>query len=142
MKQKLKLLDRVIKALASFTVSYAFVVITYVLISNMGIFAPLNNETAVQLMCMCLVVAVVHFGIGFLNIKSIARFCLLYFVAVVAVVLFMGFVVYHIFEATFGFFVCLAVMLIVVFAGTYLIAYFDDWKKVQEINEIIQQKKK
>ena len=142
MKQKLKLLDRVIKALASFTVSYAFVVITYVLISNMGIFAPLNNETAVQLMCMCLVVAVVHFGIGFLNIKSIARFCLLYFVAVVAVVLFMGFVVYHIFEATFAFFVCLAVMLIVVFAGTYLIAYFDDWKKVQEINEIIQQKKK
>lgn len=142
MKRKLKILGRVIKALASFTVSYAFVIITYVLISYMGIFDPINNERALQLLSMCLAVAVVHFGIGFLDIKSVWGFCLVYFGVVVAVVLFMGIVIYDIFEMSAVFFVCLAAMLIIVFAGTFLIAYFDDWMKVQEINEIIRQKKK
>lgn len=129
------------KALASFTISYAFVVIAYVLISNMGIFDPIDNQMALQLMCICLVIAVIHFVMGFFEIKSGWKFFLLHFGVVVTVVLFMGIVVYDFFVMSAAFFGCLAVMLVVVFAGTYLIAYFDDWKKVQEINKMIQQNK-
>jgi len=130
------------KALASFTISYAFVVIAYVLISDMGIFDPIDNQMALRLMCICLVIAGIHFVMGFFEIKSSFRFFLLYFGVVVAVVLFMGIVVYDFFVMSFAFFVYLAGMLVVVFAGTYLIVYFDDWKKVQEINKMIQQNKK
>lgn len=142
MKRKTEILDRIIRALASFTVSYAFVVIVYVLISDMGIFDPINNQMALQLMCICLVIAVIHFVMGFFEIKSSPKFFVLYFGVVVAVVLFMGIVVYDFLVMSAAFFVCLAVMLVIVFAGTYLIAYFDDWKKVQEINKMIQQNKK
>ena len=141
MKRKVEILDRVIKALASFTISYAFVVIAYVLISNMGIFDPINNQMALQLMCICLVIAAIHFVLGFFEITSGFWFCLLYFGVVVAVVLFMGIVVYDFVVMSAAFIVCLAGMLVVVFAGTCLIAYFDDWKKVQEINKMIQQNK-
>lgn len=129
------------KALASFTVSYAFVVMMYVLISDMGIFDPIDNQTALQLMCICLVIAVIHFVMGFFEVISVPKFFLLYFGVVVAVVLFMGIVVYDFLVMSAAFFACLAGMLVVVFAGTYLIAYFDDWKKVQEINKMIQQNK-
>lgn len=142
MNRKVEILDRIIRALASFTVSYAFVVIVYVLISDMGIFDPIDNQMALQLMCICLVIAVIHFVMGFFEIKSGFLLFLIYFGVVVAVVLFMGIVVYDFFVMSAAFLVCLAVMLVVVFAGTYLIAYFDDWKKVQEINKIIQQNKK
>lgn len=53
------------KALASFTVSYAFVIIAYVLISCMGVFDPIDNQMALELMCVCLVIAVIHFILGF-----------------------------------------------------------------------------
>lgn len=142
MKRKAEILDRIMKALASFTISYAFVVIAYVLISDMGIFDPIDNRMAIQLMCICLVIAVIHFVIGFFEIKSSSKFFLLYFGVVVAVVLFMGIVVYDFLVMSVAFIVCLAVMLVVVFVGTYLIAYFDDWKKVQEINKMIQQNKR
>lgn len=142
MKRRVQILDRIMKALASFTISYAFVVIAYVLISNMGIFDPIDNQMALQLMCICFVIAAIHFVMGFLEIKSSPCFFLLYFGVVVAVVLFMGIVVYDFFVMSAAFFACLAVMLVVVFVGTYLIAYFDDWKKVQEINKMIQQNRK
>lgn len=141
MKRKVEIIDRVMKALASFTVSYAFVVMMYVLISDMGIFDPIDNQTALQLMCICLVIAVIHFVMGFFEVISVPKFFLLYFGVVVAVVLFMGIVVYDFLVMSAAFFACLAGMLVVVFAGTYLIAYFDDWKKVQEINKMIQQNK-
>lgn len=141
MKRKVEIIDRVMKALASFTVSYAFVVMMYVLISDMGIFDPIDNQTALQLMCICLVIAVIHFVMGFFEVRSVPKFFLLYFGVVVAVVLFMGIVVYDFLVMSAAFFACLAGMLVVVFAGTYLIAYFDDWKKVQEINKMIQQNK-
>jgi len=140
-KRKLEILDRVIKALASFTVSYAFVVIAYVLISYMGVFDPIDNKMALQLMCICLVIAVLHFIFGFLEIKSSPLYFLLYFGVVVAVVLFMGIVIFDFLVMDITFFVCLAVMLVIVFAGTYLIAYFEDWKKVQEINKMIRENK-
>ena len=142
MKQELRIGSRVLKALESFTVSYAFVVITYVLISYMGVFDPINNDMALQLMYICLVIAVIHFIMGIFDIKSTQQFWLLYFGVVVAVVLFMGIVVFDFFKMNITFFVCLAVMLVIVFAGTYLIAYFEDWKKVQEINRIIEQNRK
>lgn len=141
MKRKVEIIDRVMKALASFTVSYAFVVMMYVLISDMGIFDPIDNQTALQLMCICFVIAVIHFAMGFFEVRSVPKFFLLYFGVVVAVVLFMGIVVYDFLVMSAAFFACLAGMLVVVFAGTYLIAYFDDWKKVQEINKMIQQNK-
>ncbi len=142
MKVKTDIVNRVIKALASFTVSYAFVIIFYVLISDMGIFDPIDNKMSMQLMCICFVIALIHFGMGFLDIKSNILFFLLYFGVVVAVVLFMGFFVYHFFIMSVTFFVYLMGMLAVVFSGTYLIAYYDDWKKVQEINEIIRRNRK
>lgn len=142
MKQKLKIWDKVMKALASFTVSYAFAVIAYVLISMMGVFTPIDNDKALQLMWICLAVAVVHFALGFLELSLIPWFCIVYFIAEVAVVLFMGTVVFDFVEMSVSFFVCLMGMLIVVYVGTYLIAYFDVWKNVQEINEIIKKNKK
>ncbi|MDE7324651.1 MAG: hypothetical protein K2N73_18425 [Lachnospiraceae bacterium] len=141
MKSKMCIRDRIIKALASFTVSYAFVVIAYVVISSMGVFDPIDNEMAFQLLGTCFVTGVIHFAMGFLNIRSNICFLLLYFGTVVAVVFFMGLVVYDYFLMNVTFFVCLAAMLVVVFVGTYLIAYYDDWKKVQEINQIIQKNK-
>lgn len=134
-------MGRIMKALASFTVSYAFVVIAYVLISYMGIFDPIDNKMALQLMCTCLMIAVIHFILGFFETMFSPWFFLLNFGVVVAVVLFMGIVVFDFLVMDITFFVCLAVMLVVVFAGTYLIAYFEDWKKVQEINEMIRQNK-
>lgn len=65
----------------------------------------------------------------------------MYFGVVVAVVLFMGIVIFDFLVMDITFFVCLAVMLVIVFAGTYLIAYFEDWKKVQEINKMIRENK-
>lgn len=141
MKRKSEILGRVMRALASFTVSYAFVVIAYVLISNMGIFDPIDNKMALQLMCICLVIAVLHFILGFWGTAFSPWYFLLNFGVVVAVVLFMGIVVFDFLVMDIAFFACLAVMLVVVFAGTYLIAYFEDWKKVQEINEMIRKKK-
>lgn len=142
MKRKFEIADRIMKALASFTISYAFVVIIYVLISNIGVFDPIDNQTALRLMSICFWIAVIHFVIGFFEIKSGSVFFLINFGVVVAVVLFMGIVVYDFLVMNFAFFACLAVMLIIVFAGTYLIAYFEDWKKVREINKIIREKKK
>lgn len=134
-------MDRIVKALESFAVSYAFVIIIYVLISSFGVFSPIDNERAVQLMCICLVIAAVHFVMGFFAAKSGAGFYLICFLEVVAVVVFMGVAVYDFFVMDFTFIACLAVMLIIVFAATYLVAYFDDWKKIREINEIIRQNK-
>lgn len=142
MERKTTIVNRVIRALASFTVSYALVIIFYVFISNMGVFDPIDNRTAVQLLCTCFVIALVHFILGFFDIKSNITFFLLYFGAEAAIVLFMGFWVYDFFLMNAAFFIWLAGMLIAVFAGTYLIAYYEDWKKVQEINEIIRQTKK
>lgn len=142
MKKTLGVMDRIMKALASFSVSYAFVIMIYVLISYFGVFDPINNKMAVRLMCICFVIAVIHFAMGFLEIKASAVWFLLYFGVVAAVVLFMGLFVYDFFKMNVSFFVCLAVMLVVVFAGTYLIAYFGDLKKIWEINEIIRQSRK
>ena len=142
MKKTLGVMDRIMKALASFSVSYAFVIMIYVFISNFGVFDPINNKMAVQLMCICFVIAVIHFAMGFLEIKTSAVWFLVYFGVVAAVVLFMGLFVYDFFKMNVSFFVCLAVMLVVVFAGTYLIAYFGDLKKIWEINEIIRQSRK
>lgn len=143
MKNKFGITDRIIKALESFTISYAFVIMIYVLISSMGVFDPIGNEMAVKLLGICLVIAIVHFFMGFLDIKSYTLFRFLYFVVEVAVVLFMGLVVYDgFFIINVTFFICLFVMLIVVFIGTYLIAFYGDWKKVQEINEIIRKNRK
>lgn len=142
MKKTLGVMDRIMKALASFSVSYAFVIMIYVFISNFGVFDPINNKMAVQLMCICFVIAVIHFAMGFLEIKTSAVWFLVYFGVVAAVVLFMGLFVYDFFKMNVSFFVCLAVMLVVVFAGTYLVAYFGDLKKIWEINEIIRQSRK
>lgn len=142
MKKTLGVMDRIMKALASFSVSYAFVIMIYVFISNFGVFDPINNKMAVQLMCICFVIAVIHFAMGFLEIKTSAVWFLVYFGVVAAVVLFMGLFVYDFFKMNVSFFVCLAVMLVVVFAGTYLVAYFGDLKKIREINEIIRQSRK
>lgn len=142
MKKTLGVMDRIMKALASFSVSYAFVIMIYVFISNFGVFDPINNKMAVQLMCICFVIAVIHFAMGFLEIKASAVWFLAYFGVVAAVVLFMGLFVYDFFKMNVSFFVCLAVMLVVVFAGTYLVAYFGDLKKIWEINEIIRQNRK
>lgn len=142
MKKTLGVMDRIMKALASFSVSYAFVIMIYVFISNFGVFDPINNKMAVQLMCICFVIAVIHFAMGFLEIKTSAVWFLAYFGVVAVVVLFMGLFVYDFFKMNVSFFVCLAVMLVVVFAGTYLVAYFGDLKKIWEINEIIRQNRK
>lgn len=142
MKKKINIMDRIMRALQSFAVSYAFVVITYVAVSALGVFSPIDNTMAVRLMSICLVIAVIHFALGFLEPKRVTVFHLICFVVMVAVVLFMGGVVYDFFPLNLTFFVCLGVMLVVVFAGTYLVAYFDDWKKIREINEIIRQNKK
>jgi len=141
-KGKYGIIDRIIKALESFSVSYAFVIIVYVLISNFGVFDPIDNQMAFRLMCICFVIAVIHFVMGFFEVKTNTSFFFSYFTVVIAVVLFMGLFVYDFFKMDVSFFVCLAVMLIVVFTGTYLVAYFSDLKKIREINKIIQQNKK
>ena len=141
MKRKSEIPGRVMKALASFTVSYAFVIIAYVLISCMGVFDPIDNQMALELMCVCLVIAVIHFILGFFETAFSPCFFLLNFGVVVAVVLFMGIVVFDFLVMNIVFFACLAVMLVAVLTGTYLIAYFEDWKKVQEINRMIRKNK-
>lgn len=136
------MMDRMIKAFERFAISYAFVIIMYVLISIAGIFDPLGNEMALQLMCVCLVIAVLHLGLGFLPIKSERALCFLYFVVEAMVVMFMGFVVFDFFVMSITFFLYLGGMLVAVFVGTYLISYHDDWKKAKEINEIIRRNQK
>lgn len=136
------MMDRMIKAFERFAISYAFVIIMYVLISIAGIFDPLGNEMALQLMCVCLVIAVLHLGLGFLPIKSERALCFLYFVVEAMVVMFMGFVVFDFFVMSITFFLYLGGMLVAVFVGTYLISYHDDWKKAEEINEIIRRNQK
>ena len=138
MEKKVHITSRVFKAIVSFTVSYAFVVIMYVLISEIGVFDPIDNEKAIQLMCICLVIAVFHFIIGFWNIQSEVLFISLYFGVVVAVVGFMGIFVYKFLAMNFTFLVCLAIMLCIVFLGTFLVAYYEDCKKINEINEMIK----
>lgn len=139
---RMKMMDRMIKAFERFAISYAFVIIIYVLISIAGIFDPLGNEMALQLMCVCLVIAVLHLGLGFLPIKSERALCFLYFVVEAMVVMFMGFVVFDFFVMSITFFLYLGGMLVAVFVGTYLISYHDDWKKAKEINEIIRRNQK
>lgn len=139
---RMKIMDRMIKAFERFAISYAFVIIIYVLISIAGIFDPLGNEMALQLMCVCLVIAVLHLGLGFLPIKSERALCFLYFVVEAMVVMFMGFVVFDFFVMSITFFLYLGGMLVAVFVGTYLISYHDDWKKAEEINEIIRRNQK
>lgn len=139
---RMKMMDRMIKAFERFAISYAFVIIMYVLISIAGIFDPLGNEMALQLMCVCLVIAVLHLGLGFLPIKSERALCFLYFVVEAMVVMFMGFVVFDFFVMSITFFLYLGGMLVAVFVGTYLISYHDDWKKAEEINEIIRRNQK
>lgn len=138
----MKMMDRILKALASFAISYAFVIIIYVLISNAGVFEPLGNEMALQLMWVCFVIAFFHFVIGFLPVKSERVMCFLYFAVEIIVVMFMGFIVFDFFTMSLTFFVYLGAMLVAAFAGTYLIAYYDDWKKAEEINEIIRRHQK
>ncbi|MDE7017642.1 MAG: hypothetical protein K2P65_08715, partial [Lachnospiraceae bacterium] len=68
--------------------------------------------------------------------------CFLYFVVEAMVVMFMGFVVFDFFVMSITFFLYLGGMLVAVFVGTYLISYHDDWKKAEEINEIIRRNQK
>lgn len=124
--------------LVSLSVSFTLVIISYVIISKMGIFSPLDNEMALELFSCCFVIAIVHQLMNLLDIKMLVIGVLCKFSGVVAVVLFMGIAVYHWFFMDVTFFVSLAVMLILVFFGTLFIAYLDVVKKVYEINQMIK----
>lgn len=142
MKKKGYITGRVMKTIASFTISYAFVVMMYVLISEIGVFTPIDNARAIQLLRICFVIAVFHFIIGFWNIQSSILMFSLYFGVVVVVVGVMGAVVYDFFDLNAAFFVCLAIMLLLVFVATFLLTYYEDYKKIGEINEIIKKNRK
>ena len=47
MEKKGNYISRVLKTIVSFTISYAFVVIMYVLISEIGVFDPIDNQKAI-----------------------------------------------------------------------------------------------
>ncbi len=142
MEKKGNYISRVLKTIVSFTISYAFVVIMYVLISEIGVFDPIDNQKAIQLLGICFVIAAFHFIIGFWNIQSGILMVSLYFGVVVVVVGVMGGVVYDFLDMNAAFLVCLTIMLLIVFTATFLLAYYEDCKKVWEINEIIKKNKK
>ena len=142
MEKKGNYISRVLKTIVSFTISYAFVVIMYVLISEIGVFDPIDNQKAIQLLSICFVIAAFHFIIGFWNIQSGILMVSLYFGVVVVVVGVMGGVVYDFLDMNAAFLVCLTIMLLIVFTATFLLAYYEDCKKVWKINEIIKKNKK
>lgn len=142
LKNKLGMAERIVKALESFMVSYGMVILLYVLISGMGVFDPITNQGALRLLCICFVIAVCHFLLGFFEIKCFGLYLALFFGVEVLVVLFMGFAVFQFFDLNLRFFLFLGLMLVAVFAGTYLIAFTKDFKKIQEINEIIKENRK
>lgn len=142
MEKKGYMVGRVLRTIASFALSYAFVIMVYVLISEIGIFDPIDNKRAIQLMGICFVIAVFHFIIGFWNIQSVLLMIALYFGVVVIVVGFMGGVVFDFLNLNAAFLICLAIMLLLVFAATFLLAYYEDYKKIGEINEMIRKNKK
>lgn len=142
LKNKLGMAERIVKALESFMVSYGMVILLYVLISGMGVFDPITNQGALRLLCICFVIAVCHFLLGFVELKSFGLYLALFFGVEVLVVLFMGVAVFRFFYLNLRFFLFLGIMLVAVFAGTYLIAYTKDFKKIQEINEIIKENRK
>ena len=129
MEKKGNYISRVLKTIVSFTISYAFVVIMYVLISEIGVFDPIDNQKAIQLLSICFVIAAFHFIIGFWNIQSGILMVSLYFGVVVVVVGVMGGVVYDFLDMNAAFLVCLTIMLLIVFTATFLLAYYEDCKK-------------
>ena len=126
MEKKGNYISRVLKTIVSFTISYAFVVIMYVLISEIGVFDPIDNQKAIQLLSICFVIAAFHFIIGFWNIQSGILMVSLYFGVVVVVVGVMGGVVYDFLDMNAAFLVCLTIMLLIVFTATFLLAYYED----------------
>ena len=119
MEKKGNYISRVLKTIVSFTISYAFVVIMYVLISEIGVFDPIDNQKAIQLLSICFVIAAFHFIIGFWNIQSGILMVSLYFGVVVVVVGVMGGVVYDFLDMNAAFLVCLTIMLLIVFTATF-----------------------
>lgn len=127
--------------LISFSVSFTLVIILYVIINEMGIFGSLDNERVIQLMWCCLAVAIVHALLNLIETKVFTIGILYRFFAMVAVVLFMGIVVYKWFPMDATFFVYLVLMLTIVFLGTFLIVYLDEVKQAYEINQMIQKRR-
>lgn len=142
LKNKLGMAERIVKALESFMVSYGMVIFLYVLISGMGVFEPITNQGALRLLSICFVIALCHFLLGFVEIRPFGLYLALFFGVEVFVVLFMGLVVFHFFDLNLRFFAFLGGMLVVTFAGTYVIAFAKDWKNIQEINEIIKENRR
>ncbi len=110
----------------------------YLAFSAFGWYSPLDNETAGQILAICLAVALVQYPVDILPLHSNLLQALFYFVIMCVVVFGLGGGVFHLFGFHWQALLTLGVMLVLVFFITFALSYYGDYKKAKHINEMIE----
>ncbi len=130
--------NMILPMLNSFAISFTAVMIVYPVFSMLGYFSPLNDKLVLQILAMCFGVAFVQFLTGLFRIEPELLHNAVQFLDMYIVIMLLGAVVFKIFPISPMGFVIPLVFGIIVFALTWTFNYLSAYRKIQEINKIIQ----
>lgn len=133
--------NKIIQMFNSFAVSFTVVMIVYPIFSLLGYFSSLDNALVLQILAICFGVAFVQFLTGLLRIESELLHNAIQFLDMYVVIMLLGSVVFKIFPISVRGFLIPLVFGIIVFALVWTFTYLSAYRKVQEINKIIQSRR-
>lgn len=134
----MKIKNIILPMLNSFAISFTMVMIVYPVFSLLGYFLPLNDKLVLQILAICFGVALVQFSTGLLRIESELLHNAVQFLDMYIVIMLLGAVVFKLFPITFWGFMIPLIFGIIVFVLTWIYNYLSAYRKIQEINKIIQ----
>lgn len=134
----MKIKNIILPMLNSFAISFTVVMIVYPVFSLLGYFSPLNDKLVLQILAICFGVALVQFSTGLLRIESELLHNAVQFLDMYIVIMLLGAVVFKLFPITFWGFMIPLIFGIIVFVLTWIYNYLSAYRKIQEINKIIQ----
>lgn len=136
MKEKMQ--ERSLNMLNSFAISFTAVMVLYPFFSSLGIFLPINNTLMYQILTVCFGVALVQELTLMLPVKSILLHNFVQLLDVYAVVMVLGAGVFRWFPMSVWGFIIPGIFCVIIFVLVWMVLYLSAYRKVQEINQIIQ----
>lgn len=139
--QNKEILKRISYMLRNFAISFTAVMIVFPIFSMLGYFSSLNNVLVLQILAICFGVSLVQFLTGLIPVGSELLHNIIQFLDMYFVMMLLGAGVFKIFPISVPGFVIPGVFGIIVFVMVWTVAYLSAYRKVQEINRIIQARK-
>lgn len=132
------MIEKILKMLNSFCVSFTVVMIIYPIFSALGLFMPINNSIVFQILIICFMVALLQSLTLMLPIKSEFIHNFIQLIDMYLSVMILGAGVFEIFPLSVRGFVIPGIFGVIVFILVWIFKYVSAYKKVLEINNIIQ----